>query len=284
MGTIIHGDVIAAELLDAIKVRVQKLRKPPLLIVVNTGDDPASRSYISRKQAACERVGIRCFVSQTNFGTPEELFLWGLKRLPTDFDPTAMILQLPLMSHFHADEALKRLWPELDVDCLTAANLTLLAAGKPFVTPPTAAAIIEILERQQVDLPRSTIVMVGHGQLVGQPLYLVFKNMGLDPIVCTEATTDLAAMTRQADVLVTGVGKRNLITSEMVKPGAVVVDAGFTMDGGRVYGDVDFHAVQPIARAITPTPGGVGPITVAKLLENVVTLAERRERGELVIK
>ncbi|MFA6304854.1 MAG: bifunctional methylenetetrahydrofolate dehydrogenase/methenyltetrahydrofolate cyclohydrolase, partial [Patescibacteria group bacterium] len=166
--------------------------------------------------------------------------------------------------------------PEIDVDCLTYGALGRVLMGSSDLTPPTPGAILEILKFHEIDLMGKEVCLVGRGELIGKPLAAIFNNMPVTLTTCGRATKDLSAYTKRADIIITGVGKKDIVTGEMIKKDAVVVDAGVCFENGKMYGDINFDSIVKKAALVVPTPGGVGPITVAKLLENTVKVAEAR--------
>lgn len=275
---ILSGKDVAAALLESLKPAVKKL--DPKLVVVQVGDDPASASYIKQKMKSCETVGMRHeHIHLPEQTTKEELFAL-VDRLNGDDDVTGFIVQVPLPAPLqpHVPQLFRAIEPKKDVDGFTAYNL-----GKMFLSiefehlpPATPAGIIELLRYYGIDVEGKHAVVVGHSNLVGKPLAVMLLNRNATVTVCHKWTKDLAAQTRQADILVSAVGKANLITKDMVKPGAVVIDVGTVRTAEGLRGDVDFDAVKDIASAITPVPGGVGPMTVASLIRNCVKAAERK--------
>lgn len=265
-----NGKSIATELLAQLRQTAIKLPSPPRLAVVLVGDDPASLRYIAKKQQAAEQVGIEVTVHVCNADTSEEEVVQLLQQIQTSQTLDGLIIQLPLPDKLNTDRILDLVNPIIDVDCLTKVNQSLLATATPRFIPPTPAAILDLLARTKIDLAKQHIVIVGNGRLVGQPLSTILRARGCSVVVCDTQTEDLALATATADVLITAVGQAKLITGNMIKDGAIVIDAGCEVVNGKLYGDVDPVSATAAAAWFTPTPGGVGPMTVAKLLENVV--------------
>ena len=279
MPIIVDGKRIAEEKLQSLKKRVDQCKakgREPALAVILVGDDPASRTYVKNKQEAAARIGVAFFRFEYPADTPKDKLLEELRQIQGDARLTGLIVQLPLPPALDSarHEIVNAIAPALDVDCLTDRAQGELVTGASKIFPPTPAAIMEILARHAIDLKGVHIVLVGRGDLVGKPLAAMLMHEPVTLTVCSRATKNLAEMTRQADVLITGAGKLGLITGDMVKEGAVVVDASTVLKNGKLAGDVDFETVAPRAALITPVPGGVGPLTVAKLLENTLINAE----------
>ncbi len=279
MAEIVEGKKIAASILTDLKERVFKLKQQgtqPALAVVIVGDDKPSHIYVKKKAEAAELVGVKFF----KFSYPADItaadLLAEIKKIQTEQRLTGLIIQLPLPQSLEKDSAelINSVDPFLDVDCLTDVSLGRVLIGRNFLWPPTPAAILHILNYYQVDLTGKEICIVGRGEIIGKPLAAMLLHLPVTVTVCGRATQDLASYTKRADIVVSGVGTKNLISGEMIKRGAVVIDAGIFYDNGKVCGDIEFESVKSRASLLTPVPGGVGPITVAKLLENVVQVAE----------
>lgn len=245
------------------------MKVKPSLAVVLVGDDKPSATYVRKKQEAAERIGVRCILYKYPASLSTESLLMQLARIQRE-PLSGIIVQLPLPGTIDKKRVLNALDPELDVDYLSWESLGKLVIGENPIVPPTPGAILEILRQYRVRLAGRHIVLVGQGDLIGKPLANILVQMPVTLTVCGRNTKDLPFHTRQADILITGVGKYNLIRGEMVKKGAVVIDAGVSFYKGKMYGDINFSEIVRKAALVTPTPGGVGPVTVAKLLENVV--------------
>ena len=275
---ILLGSPLAESILRDLKKDVKKL--DPHLAIVQVGDDEASTVYIGKKLSACEGVGMAASHVHLPKSSSKKKVIAVVETLNAEPDITGILVQLPLPSSLaeSTDDILKTIDPKKDVDGLTARNLGKLFIAKEYehLPPATPAGIIRLLEHERIPLSGMHAVVVGRSNLVGKPLAAMLLNRGATVTVCHSKTKNLASFTRQADLLVSAVGKANLITAEMVKPGAVVIDVGVSRGKDGLQGDVDFAAVKAIAAAITPVPGGVGPMTVASLLQNCVT-AKRRQ-------
>jgi methylenetetrahydrofolate dehydrogenase (NADP+)/methenyltetrahydrofolate cyclohydrolase len=239
------------------------------------GDDPASQVYVRNKTRACEETGIRSEQHHLPADAPEKALQKRIRALNVDPAVHGILVQLPLPKQIDAERVLAAVSPAKDVDGFHAQNLGALVQGRPGFVPGTPAGILRLLEHARVPLAGSRAVIVGRSTIVGKPLALLLLQKDATVTICHSKTKDLAATTRQADILVVAVGRARLVTADMVKPGACVIDVGVNrLADNKIAGDVDFGAVKEVAGAITPVPGGVGPMTVAMLLVNTVLAAE----------
>jgi len=269
MVSIVDGKNIADRLLNKLKIQIQKQGLQPHLAVVLVGSDPASETYVRKKQEAALGIGVRFSL----FKFPQTISTADLIRKVQQIQSqrlSGIIVQLPLPKAIDKQKVLNELKPEIDVDFLSWESLGKLVIGENQLIPPSPGAILEVLSYHKIPLAGKHVVLVGAGDLIGKPLANLLIQMPVTLTVCSKDTKDLALHVRQADILITGVGKANLISGKMVKKGVVAVDAGVSFQGKKMFGDLNFSEVSKLASLITPTPGGVGPITVAKLLENVV--------------
>ncbi|MBI3331750.1 bifunctional 5,10-methylenetetrahydrofolate dehydrogenase/5,10-methenyltetrahydrofolate cyclohydrolase [Candidatus Peregrinibacteria bacterium] len=280
--TILSGREAADSLLNRLKPLVKKW--DPKLVIVQVGNDPASGSYIKQKLKSCTEVGMR----HEHKHLPETLTLKDLMKtidtLNTDPDVTGFIVQLPLPPHLEKSvpQVIRAIDPKKDVDGFGAYNLGKMFLSVEFehLPPATPSGVIELLSYYKIPIEGKHAVIVGRSNIVGKPLAIMLLNRGATVTICHSKTRDLASLTKQADLLFAAVGKARMITKEMVKKGAVVVDIGVSRDEEGLKGDVDFEAVQEIASAITPVPGGVGPMTVASLIRNTVKAKERQMEND----
>ncbi len=277
--TILSGKEIAKGIEIDLVEEVRKLKADhgitSGLATVLVGSDPASRLYIEMKEKACKRVGIRSERHEFAENTTElEVTKW-IEELNADKKIHGIMVQLPLPEHVDREGVLEAIAPEKDVDGLTSTNLGKVAWGDEYLAPATPKGIVSLLETAEIELEGKNVVIVNHSNILGKPLALMLLNRFATVEVCHVKTRDLGEHTRRADILVVAVGKANLITADMVKEGAVVIDAGISRSLGKVCGDVDFEAVKEKCSAITPVPGGVGPMTVAMLLQNTLNAARR---------
>ncbi len=273
---VIDGRAAADKLLQSLAERVQEL--DPHLVVVQVGDDHASASYIAQKVKSAKAIGMRSTHKHLSATTTEKELLNVIDALNADDDVTGFIVQLPLPEHLSgiARSVIERIDPRKDVDGFTAINLGKMFQGTDteLLPPATPAGIIALLEYEELDFVGLHAVVIGRSNTVGKPLATMLLNRSATVTVCHSRTLDLPSLTRQADLLVAAVGIPQFVTADMVKPGAIVVDVGIHKSEGGLCGDVDFASVSQIATAITPVPGGVGPMTVAGLLRNCVRAKE----------
>jgi methylenetetrahydrofolate dehydrogenase (NADP+) / methenyltetrahydrofolate cyclohydrolase len=276
---IIDGKAIAAQIRAEVAQHVSKLQAPPGLAAVLVGDDPASHVYVGQKRKMAAEVGIASFDNDCPPTITEPELLDRVRMLNANPDVHGILVQLPLPDHIDPITIQEAIDPRKDVDGLHPENQGLLALGRPRFIPCTPAGIVEIMERSGIEVEGRRVVVIGRSALVGRPLSILLgiKAPGLNATVtlCHTGTKDIAAYTREAEVVIVAAGKRNTLTADMVAAGVAVIDVGTNRDeNGKLVGDVDFAAVSEVAGAITPVPGGVGPMTVAMLLMNTVRAAE----------
>ncbi len=276
---LLTGREVAEAMFKELAPLVKKLN--PKLVIIQVGDDPASESYIKQKLKSCDAVNMRHEHKHLKPDVTEEELFAVIEMLNGDADVSGFILQLPLPSHLtpHVPLFLRAIDPKKDVDGFTAYNVgkTVISTEFEHLPPATPAGIIALLEYYGFgDVTGKDVVIVNHSNVVGKPLAVMLLNRNATVTVCHAHTKDLAAHTRRADVLVSAVGKVKLITKDMVKKGAIVIDVGVTRTPEGLVGDVDFDAVKEVAAAITPVPGGVGPLTVASLIRNTVRAQQRQ--------
>ncbi|MBQ9080251.1 MAG: bifunctional methylenetetrahydrofolate dehydrogenase/methenyltetrahydrofolate cyclohydrolase FolD [Clostridia bacterium] len=279
MAKIIDGKAISAQMRVEISERcaeyVARTGTKPGLAVIIVGDDPASKVYVRNKKLACEQVG---FYSE-EIALPAETDMDSLRsvieRLNADDKIHGILVQLPLPPQLDEGEVIMMIDPRKDVDAFHPANVGRVMSGGYTFVPCTPAGVMELLKRSGVDIAGRECVVVGRSNIVGKPMAMLLLEANGTVTVCHSRTRDLAEVCRRADILVSAVGKPHFITADMVKPGAVVIDVGINrLPNGKLAGDVDFDAVEPIASYITPVPGGVGPMTITMLLRNTLTAAE----------
>ncbi len=289
MARIIDGKAVAQEMQEEMKSEVSGLRRRgvvPGLAVVLVGDDPASKTYVRSKEKACERLGIYSDVFRLPASTPEGDLLALVDELNLRRDIHGILIQLPLPGQLDEHRMILRINPDKDVDGQHPVNVGKLVIGTPGFLPCTPLGCRVLLERSGIETAGKHMVILGRSNLVGKPLanIMLQKEKGANSIVtvCHTATTDLAFYTRQADILVAAVGRPHMVTGDMVKDGAVVIDVGINRiedpdatSGNKLVGDVDFDSVAPKASAITPVPGGVGPMTITMLMHNTIRSAAR---------
>ncbi len=277
---IIDGKAIAAEVRERVRSEVAELvaggGHAPGLATVLVGDDPGSEIYVANKHKACEEAGMRSIHHGLAGDTSEDELLDLIGRLNADDEVDGILVQLPVPDQIDPDAVIKAIDPGKDVDGLTPTNAGLLASGAPGLVPCTPAGVIELLRHEEVELEGAEAVVVGRSNLVGRPVASLLLGANATVTMCHSRTRDLAAVCARADVLVAAVGSPRLIGADAVRPGATVIDVGMNRTEDGLAGDVDFEAVREVAAAITPVPGGVGPMTIAMLLVN--TLAAARSR------
>lgn len=277
MTTIIDGKKVSAEVEVHTREGVDRLAErgiTPGLAVVLVGEDPASQAYVNMKERDCERIGIRSFDHRLPADTTQEKLNELIDSLNARDDVHGILVQLPLPAGFDTEEVIARISPDKDVDGLSPFNLGSLVRVLDAPRACTPFGVMKMLESYGIDPAGKHAIIVGRSTLVGKPMALLLLNANATVTVCHSRTQDLPAVCREADILVAAVGRTRMITAEYVKPGAVVIDVGINRTDDGLVGDVDFETVEPIASAITPVPGGVGPMTRAILMANTVAAAE----------
>ncbi|HSO93221.1 MAG TPA: bifunctional methylenetetrahydrofolate dehydrogenase/methenyltetrahydrofolate cyclohydrolase FolD [Candidatus Dormibacteraeota bacterium] len=262
-----HARAIRAEVQAA--VASHHNQRPPGITVIQVGDDPASTTYVRGKNKAAEEAGFKSAIEQVQQSTQADLNS-RIDRLAADPAVDGILLQMPLPKGLDPDQALERIPPHKDVDGLHPYNAGRLAQGNPTFVPATPLGVLELLRREQIDPTGKHAVVIGRSRLVGRPLALLLLQNHATVTIAHSQSADLAAIARSGDILIAATGKAGLITADFVRPGAVVIDVGITRDPttNKLTGDVDRLSVEPIASALTPVPGGVGPMTIAMLLVN----------------
>ena len=280
MAAIIDGKAVAAAVKEKAACEVTALKEKGIgvaLAVILVGDDPASHVYVNNKKKACAALGIESREYLLPAETSQEELLALIDRLNHDDTVDGILCQMPLPKGLDERAVILAIDPEKDVDAFHPVNVGRIVSGDYHFLPCTPAGIMELIRSAGVDLSGKRAVVVGRSNIVGKPMALLLLHANATVTVCHSRTVDLAAVCREADVLVVAVGKPKFLTADMVKPGAVVIDVGMDRDeNGKLCGDVDFAAVEPLCSAITPVPGGVGPMTIAMLMKNTVTAAKRR--------
>ena len=276
---LLDGKVMSEALRGEIAVRVAALKDKgvhPGLAVILVGEDPASQIYVRNKGIGCEQVGIHSVTIRMPETTTQEELESQIRALNADETIHGILVQLPLPKHLDEAAALAVIVPEKDVDGFHIQNAGKLLNGLNGVVACTPKGALEMIRRTGVDLSGKEAVVVGRSNIVGKPMAMLLLQQNCTVTMCHSRTADLAAHTRNADVLVAAVGKAKFITADMVKPGAIVIDVGINrLENGKVVGDVDFEGVKEVASWITPVPGGVGRMTITMLLENTVEAAEK---------
>ena len=274
--TIIDGKAVSAALKESIRLQVetfpQKYGRVPHLVVVRVGEDPASVVYVRNKEKACQAVGIRNTTIVLAESTTQKELLDLIKALNADDTVDGILVQLPLPEHISEAKVIETISREKDVDGFHPANVAGLWQKTPHIEPCTPAGIMKLLASIGVDPKGKRAVVIGRSNIVGLPVAKMLLDANATVTLCHTRTVNLADETRRAEILVVAAGRAKMITGDMVAPGAIVIDVGMDRDPetGKLCGDVDFDSVAPIAGAITPVPGGVGPMTIACLMENTV--------------
>jgi methylenetetrahydrofolate dehydrogenase (NADP+)/methenyltetrahydrofolate cyclohydrolase len=276
MVTILDGKAVSEKRLELLKEAIGESGLYPRLATVIVGSDPASQMYVRMKHRACERVGIGSVGIEVPGDATTEKVIEGITRLNRDPDINGILVQLPLPKQIDTDQVIAAVNTDKDVDGFHPTSLGLLMSGKPRFAPCTPKGIMILLAEYKIPLAGARAIVAGRSIDVGRPMAALLTNADATVTICHSRTRDLPAELRQADILVSAVGKAHFITPEMVKPGAVVIDVGINQLNGKLVGDVDFEAVKGVASAITPVPGGVGPMTIATLMEHTFAAASMR--------
>lgn len=279
MAIILDGKIMAAELMEGLKARVDALKEKNVsvgLAVILVGEDPASQVYVRNKGKACQELGILSETIRLPENTTQEELENLIDKLNRDDRMDGILVQLPLPRHLDEAAVLRKIIPEKDVDGFHIENAGKLFTGQTGVTACTPKGIMHMLKKGNVPLSGKEAVVIGRSNIVGKPIAMLLLNENCTVTICHSRTQDLAAHTKNADILVAAVGKAKFVTADMVKPGAAVIDVGINRVDGKVVGDVDYAEVEKIAGYITPVPGGVGKMTIGMLMENTIESAERK--------
>ncbi len=280
MANIIDGKAIAAGIRAELAVRAQNLRARgiiPTLAVVLVGDNPASKIYVRHKKRACEEIGIDSLEILMPEEVTEAELIAKIHELNENDAVDGTLVQLPLPAQIDERRVLNEILPSKDADCFHDVNAGRLFTGYAAVLPCTPAGCMELLRRTGVQIAGKRAVVVGRSNIVGKPMAMLLLNAHATVTLCHSRTEDLAAVTREADILVAAVGRPGIIKADMIKPGATVIDVGMNrLPDGKLMGDVDFESAKDVAGAITPVPGGVGPMTIAMLMQNAISACEKR--------
>lgn len=279
MAYIIDGKKISAEIKEEVKEEVGKLKEQGreiTLAVIQVGEDPASTVYVGNKKKACQYVGIRSLAYELPETTTEEELLQKVEELNQDTTVDGILVQLPLPPSIREDRIIRAIRPEKDVDGFHPQNVGALSIGEEGFVSCTPAGIIQLLKRSGIEIEGKECVVIGRSNIVGKPMSMLLLRENGTVTVCHSRTRELKEVAKRADILVAAIGKPKFITEEYVKPGACVIDVGIHRNANnKLCGDVDFERVEPIAGAITPVPGGVGPMTIAMLMHNCLWAAKR---------
>lgn len=284
---LISGTDLAASIRETIAQRAQELTElghQPGLAVVLVGEDPASQVYVKNKVLACQKAGFKSEMHRLAAETSQQDLLALINKLNHDDSIHGILVQLPLPAHLDAHLVIESISAEKDVDGFHVSNAGLLMTGKPLFRPCTPYGVMKMLELTGINLKGAEAVIIGASNIVGKPQAMLLLQQGATITICNSKTRDLKAHCQRADVLVVAVGRPNMITGDMIKPGAVVIDVGINrLPDGKLCGDVDFDSAKEVAGWITPVPGGVGPMTITMLLQNTIEAAERNmQRNQAV--
>ena len=278
MAKLIDGKKISGEIKDELKEKVAQLKEKGVevtLAVIQVGNDPASTVYVGNKKKACAYIGINSLAYELPEETTQEELLNLVRQLNDREDVNGILVQLPLPAHIDEDTVIRTIAPEKDEDRFHPQSVGLLSIGQKGFVSCTPAGIIQLLKRSGIEIDGKECVVVGRSNIVGKPMAMLLIRENGTVTVCHSHTMDLKEVTRRADILVVAIGKRQFITADYVKEGATVIDVGMhRKEDGKLCGDVDFDSVEPVAGAITPVPGGVGPMTIAMLMNNCVSSVE----------
>lgn len=274
----LDGKVLSQKLREQMRLEVEELKKTgkkPGLAVILVGDDPASRVYVNGKKKACEELGIRSFEYALPAETKEEELLGLLEQLNEDDNVDGILVQLPLPKHLNETTVIETIRADKDVDAFRYENVGRIMVGNAHFLPCTPAGVMELIDQTGIDLTGKECVVIGRSNIVGKPQALLLLQRNATVTICHSKTRDLAEVTRRADVVVAAVGRANLITGDMIKEGAIVIDVGMNrLPDGKLCGDVEFASVSEKASYLTPVPGGVGPMTITMLMRNTIEAAK----------
>lgn len=278
MAKLLMGKEVSDRIKDEMKIEVENLKKVginPGLAVILVGEDPASKVYVSNKKKACEYIGINSFEYKLPEETTEEELLALIDKLNNDNTVSGILCQLPVPKHINEESIINAIDPKKDVDAFHPVNVGKIMTGNYDFVPCTPAGVMELIKESGIDVTGKECVVVGRSNIVGKPMSMLLLHKNGTVTICHSRTKDLKEKTKSADILVAAVGIPNFITGDMIKPGAVVIDVGINRIAPKtLVGDVDFASAEPVAGAITPVPGGVGPMTIAMLMKNTLKAAE----------
>ena len=278
MSKILDGKAVALSVKKKVADEIKKLNDEGIkagLAVILVGDNPASKIYVNNKKKACEETGIRSFEYILDATTTQAELLSLIETLNNDDNVNGILCQLPLPAHIDEQAVISAISPKKDVDAFHISNVGKIMVGNFDFLPCTPAGIIEILDYYNIPIEGKNCVVIGRSNIVGKPMAMLFLHRNGTVTVCHSKTKNLSEITRNADILVSAVGKPEFVTYDMVKPGAVVIDVGMNRKDGKLCGDVCFGEVSKVAGYITPVPGGVGPMTIAVLMKNTLTAVKR---------
>ncbi len=283
MAHIIDGKKISAEIRAEIAEEVKAMKAKgihPGLAVIIVGENPASQVYVRNKGKACEEVGIYSEIIRMPEETTEETLLAKIDELNVRKEISGILVQLPLPKHISEEKVIAAISPEKDVDAFSEVNVGKIMIGNHHFLPCTPAGVMELIKRSGIEIAGKQAVVIGRSNIVGKPQAMLLLHANATVTICHSRTKNLAEVCRTADILVVAIGKANFVTADMVKPGACVIDVGMNRKAdGKLTGDVDYAGVSEVAGAITPVPGGVGPMTITMLLKNTLTAAYEQDKA-----
>lgn len=275
MTTILDGKKLSAKILEGLSEKIAGLDAKPHLVVILVGNDPASELYVGLKEKAAAKIGIKSTVITYPENIDEKTLLDKIKELNTDENVHSILVQLPLPKQISEKKVIQTILPQKDADGITPENIGRISIGiKPYAYPCTPKGILKLLDEYKINLEGKDVVIAGRSNIVGKPVAQMILNRNATVTICHSYTKNLSEKIKTADVLISAVGKSNLIKKEMIKNNSVIVDVGTSKINGKTYGDVDFENVVNLASYITPVPGGIGPMTIACLMENALDLFE----------
>ena len=278
MAKLLMGKEVSARIKDELKIKVAELKEKginPALAVIIVGEDPASKVYVNNKKKACEYCGIRSLEYALPEETTQEELLELIEKLNNDDTVSGILCQLPVPEHINEQAIINAINPKKDVDAFHPVNVGKIMTGNYDFVPCTPAGVMELIKESGIDVNGKECVIVGRSNIVGKPMSMLLLHQNGTVTICRSRTKDLAEKTRQADILVAAIGKPEFITADMIKEGAVVIDVGINrIAPKKLVGDVEFEGAEKKAAAITPVPGGVGPMTIAMLMKNTIKAAE----------
>ena len=278
MAKLIDGKALAVKVKEQVREEAAKLPRKAGLAVILVGDDPASRVYVSGKEKDCAECGINSFEHKLPAETTQEELLALIQQLNQDQNVDGILCQLPLPKHLDEEAVINAIVPDKDVDCFHPFNVGRMVIGEPVFLPCTPAGVMEMLKEYEIAIGGKRCVVLGRSNIVGKPMAMLLTQSDGTVTTCHSRTENLAEITREADILVSAIGKTRFVTADMVKEGAVVIDVAMNRDeNGKLCGDVDFAGIEPKASYITPVPGGVGPMTRALLMKNILTAAKNHQ-------
>ncbi len=274
MTTILDGKALSQKIQEELAQKIAKLDKKPGLAVILVGEDPASQLYVSMKEKTAIKLGINSVVIKLPKNTEETALLNKIEELNKNPEIHGILVQIPLPKHISEQKVMQTIYPQKDVDGILPENIGRISTGmQPFAYPCTPKGIVKLLDEYKIEISGKHAVVIGRSNIVGKPIALMLLNRNATVTICHSKTENLAEITKTADIVISAVGKNKIIRKEMIKPGAVIIDVGTSKINGKTCGDVDFENVKDVASFITPVPGGIGPMTIACLMENVLELA-----------